>query len=280
MSNNKQKIVVFDLDETLGYFVELGIFWDSLHNYAKSINADTKKIFTQAYFNAVLDIFPEFIRPSIMSILQYVKVKKQTKQCQGVMIYTNNQGPKEWGHFITNYFENKLKYRLFNHIISAFKVNGKIVEFCRRSHDKTIKDFMRCSKLPGDVDVCYLDDTYYPEMNADNVYYIKIKPYTHDLNFELMINRFLHNDVSKKIISGTHAEKDFSDFMKTNMNNYEFVYMEKSKDEYEIDKIITKKTMNHLQTFFNKNKRSKSPPSANKRTLKNRTYKTKTRKNQ
>ena len=46
MPNNKQKIVVFDLDETLGYFVELGIFWDSLHNYAKSINADIKKIFT------------------------------------------------------------------------------------------------------------------------------------------------------------------------------------------------------------------------------------------
>jgi hypothetical protein len=280
MPNNKQKIVVFDLDETLGYFVELGIFWDSLHNYAKSINADIKKIFTQEYFNTVLDIFPEFIRPSIMSILQYVKVKKQTKQCQGVMIYTNNQGPKEWGHFITNYFENKLKYRLFNHIISAFKVNGKIVEFCRRSHDKTIKDFMRCSKLPENVDVCYLDDTYYPEMNAENVYYIKIKPYTHDLQFDLMIHRFIRNDVSKKLISGSHAEKEFSDFMKENMTKYEFVYNEKSKDEYDIDKIITKKTMVHLHAFFNKNKQPNSPQSGNKRTLKNRTYKTKTRKNQ
>ena len=29
------KIVVFDLDETLGYFTEFGIFWDSLSNYIK-----------------------------------------------------------------------------------------------------------------------------------------------------------------------------------------------------------------------------------------------------
>jgi hypothetical protein len=27
------KIVVFDLDETLGYFTEFGIFWDCLKNY-------------------------------------------------------------------------------------------------------------------------------------------------------------------------------------------------------------------------------------------------------
>jgi hypothetical protein len=274
----KQKIVVFDLDETLGYFVEFGIFWDSLHNYAKSINIDIKSTFTQDYFNKILDVFPEFIRPNIMSILQYVKVKKQTKQCHSVMIYTNNQGPKEWVVFIKNYFESKLKYGLFNHIISAFKVNGKIVEFCRRSHDKTIKDFMRCSKLPENIEVCYLDDVYYPEMNADNVYYIKINPYTHDLNFDLMIRRFINHDISKKLIFGTHNEKEFSDFMKNNMNNYEFAYMEKSKDEYEIDKIITKKTMEHLQSFFNKNKRTSSPQSGSKKTFKNRSYRGKTRK--
>ena len=36
------------------------------------------------------------------------------------------------------------------------------------------------------------------------------------------------------------------------MKNYNYTFIEKSKDEYEIDKIVTKKTMLHLQTFFNK----------------------------
>ena len=31
MINNK--IVVFDLDETLGCFIELGMFWNSLENF-------------------------------------------------------------------------------------------------------------------------------------------------------------------------------------------------------------------------------------------------------
>ena len=30
---NSNKIITFDLDETLGYFVEFGIFWDSLSLY-------------------------------------------------------------------------------------------------------------------------------------------------------------------------------------------------------------------------------------------------------
>ena len=29
------KIIVFDLDETLGYFMELGMFWDALNAYIK-----------------------------------------------------------------------------------------------------------------------------------------------------------------------------------------------------------------------------------------------------
>ena len=35
------KIVVFDLDETLGYFTEFSIFWDSLAQYIKN----EKKLF-------------------------------------------------------------------------------------------------------------------------------------------------------------------------------------------------------------------------------------------
>ena len=30
-----KKVVVFDLDETLGHFVELGMFWDALNDYYK-----------------------------------------------------------------------------------------------------------------------------------------------------------------------------------------------------------------------------------------------------
>ena len=55
--NCSSKIVVFDLDETLGYFVEFGMFWDSLKNYYKhTLNKDKDKdkdknlIFDQTFF--------------------------------------------------------------------------------------------------------------------------------------------------------------------------------------------------------------------------------------
>ena len=72
------KIVVFDLDETLGYFTEFGIFWDSLVYYVKSKN---KKILTQNDFNDVLDLYPEFLRPNIINILTYLKEKKHHNCC-------------------------------------------------------------------------------------------------------------------------------------------------------------------------------------------------------
>ena len=64
------KIVVFDLDETLGYFVEYGIFWDCLKKYFINESLD---------FNETLDLFPEFFRPNIMNILIYLRKKKKIK---------------------------------------------------------------------------------------------------------------------------------------------------------------------------------------------------------
>jgi len=247
------KIVVFDMDETLGYFVEFGIFWDALIAYIKSNtgNDEIPKKLEQYHFNKIFELYPEFIRPNILSILNYLKHKKSTTCCNGVMIYTNNQGPKEWAYFIKGYFEQKINNKLFDQIISAFKVNGKQVEICRTTHDKTYEDFIKCTKIPLTTKICFLDDLYHPEMNNHNVYYIKLKPYVYNLTYDTLIKRFISSDIGRNII--INGEYDyFYDFIKNFMNNFDFVYTGKSKEDYNIDKIITKKTMIHLQKFFNK----------------------------
>jgi hypothetical protein len=99
----------------------------------------------------------------------------EINKCQGVMIYTNNTGPKEWIHHIKDFFEEKIKYKLFNHVICAFKVNGKQIEMCRTTYEKTVKDFIKCTKLPENTQICFLDDLFHPKMNYDNVYYIKLQ---------------------------------------------------------------------------------------------------------
>jgi hypothetical protein len=242
------KIVVFDLDETLGYFTEFGIFWDCLEKYLKP-----KKItLTQNNFDAILDLFPEFLRPNIINILTYLKTKKLSKCCNKMLIYTNNNGPKEWAHYIIKYFETKLNFKLIDQVIAAFKINGRSVEIYRTTHDKTHKDLIRCTKIDPNADICFIDDTFYPEMVNDNIYYINIKPYYHDLPFDLMIKRLVDSSVGKKIIN----HHDFKTKIMEYINHYKYECLDKDSKEYEIDKILGKHIITHLQEFFNKSKKN------------------------
>ena len=246
------KIVVFDLDETLGYFTELGIFWDCLKNYLKIEN---NVHLTQTDFNEILDLFPEFLRPNIINILTYLKNKKQSKCCHKMMIYTNNQGPKEWATHIMSYFDNKIKYKLFDQIIAAFKVNGKRVEICRTTQDKTHNDFIKCTKLPLNAEICFLDDAIHPEMIKDNIYYINLKPYYYDINFNEMIEKFKNSNCGKKIIID---ETKFEELMINEFKRYNYDCLNKNIKEYEVDKILGKQIMTHLHDFFNKSLKNKT----------------------
>ena len=246
------KIVVFDLDETLGYFTEFGIFWDCLIYYFKNKNEET---ITQSDFNDILDLFPEFLRPNIINILNYLKNKKQSLCCHKMMIYTNNSGPKEWAHHIIDYFSKKINYKLFDQLISAFKINGKVVEVCRTTHDKTYNDFIKCTKLPVNAEICFLDDTFYPEMANDNIYYINVKPYYHDLKFEYMLDKFSKSDIGKKIINN---DDKFIKIMNEQIKLYKYDCINKETNEYEMDKIVGKQIVKHLQEFFNKTKKNKT----------------------
>lgn len=245
------KIVVFDLDETLGYFTEFGMFWDSLKSYVIKRN---KKDLSQSDFDNILDLFPEFLRPNIINILTYLKGKKSSMCCHKMMIYTNNNGPKEWANHIISYFENKINYKLIDQIVAAFKINGKKIEICRTTHNKTHKDFIQCTKIPETAEICFLDDTFYPDMANDNVYYINIKPYYYDLQFDYMIKKFKESDIGKKIINN---DPDFETIIMEHIKLYKYDCIDKDLKEYEVDKILGKHIIMHLQEFF-KPKRNKS----------------------
>ena len=270
--NCGSKIVVFDLDETLGYFVEFGMFWDTLKNYYKNLNPNKNPVFDQHLFNKLLDLYPEFIRPNILNILNYLKRKKQDKHCHKLMIYTNNQGPPEWAQQIKCYFEDKMNTSLFDQIIGAFKVNGKQVELSRTTHMKTHKDFISCTKIPETTQICFIDDVFHPGMSNDNIYYIHIKPYTYDLTFDTIVERFVGSGL-------LHVDSPTSmkEAIITGMKRYNYTYVEKAQLEHEIDAMLSKKILHHLHTFFNRKLLIKSRLG---KTIKNKTsQKNKTQKN-
>lgn len=266
------KIVVFDLDETLGHFTEFGIFMDCLKRYLNTINIDF--YIGQSDFDKILDLYPDFLRPNIINILSYLKTQKIKKKCNKVMIYTNNQGSKEWVNNIISYFENKINFVIIDQIINAFKINGKKIELCRTTHNKTYKDFIKCTKLPLNSEICFLDDNYFPGMYNENVYYINVKPYYYFIDFEEMCNIFLKSDISNVIFKGEHIDKD--KFLKFMLKEFEFYNLnpnDKTEDDINMDKILSKKILILLQNFFMKSPKNKTQINSIKKYKKNKTQK-------
>lgn len=173
MTSKSNNVVVFDMDETLGHFSQLGIIVDGIEKVIK------KKL-NQTEFNNLLDIFNLYLRPDIIKILNYLKNKKEKNKLDKVIIFTNNQGPKDWTNKIKNYFNYKLKYNLFDQIIGAYRINGKEVERLRTSHNKRYNDLLKIAKLSDKTRICFIDDLYHFEMENKNLFYINIFPYEYE----------------------------------------------------------------------------------------------------
>ena len=109
-----QKYIVFDLDETLGNFVQLGIFCDVIES---TLNI----IITQTQFNELCDTFLKFFRPNLFYILDSIKRYKIQNTHIKLAIYTNNVGNHSWVNKLKLYMEHRANYDLFDRIICAYK---------------------------------------------------------------------------------------------------------------------------------------------------------------
>jgi len=242
MPRKPPNIVVFDLDETLGHFGQLGLIWDAIRETYKVSKKEPPS------FNQVMSLYYEYQRPGIAKMLRYIAGKKEQRSCGSVMIYTNNQGPKEWARSICQYFEGELGQPLFDRVIDAFKVRGTRIEPMRTSHDKSIGDLLSCTKLPSDTQICFIDDAHHPHMECENVYYIHIKPYVYSMRFDAAAKRLL----ASNLIGALSVDE------KSKLNDailgYASVYPQEDVDtpagELAADSAVGKRILQHLQGFF------------------------------
>ena len=179
-SNKKINIVVFDMDETLGHFQQLSIFWESFCRYK---NNKVKLL----DFIEIIDLFPKVLRPNILSMLEFLKVQKINKKCHKIIIFTNNPN-KKWCSLIKQYFNYKLNYPLFDQLIIAYEYNGKILEPKRTQYIKDYNDLLECMNYTykKDPNILFLDDVNHEGMKHENVTYLKLKPYIYsykNINF-------------------------------------------------------------------------------------------------
>jgi hypothetical protein len=275
-TNLKIKAVVIDVDETLGNFSQFSIFAHTIEEYFN------KPDITYRYFNDLVDLYPEIIRPSMLRILEYIRKKKNAIPGSKVMIYTNNMGPDKWVAHIRQYFEYKLRASaatngglaiippLFDHTIGGFKERNaagaasaaaSVPAFPQRTtKEKTVNELIRCARLPSDSEICFLDDVYHPKMVDERVYYIKLQPYHCYIPLNIFVSRFLNSALYRNVFlsptsSSSASEKQIIEinhlFVKySNMAKYDAKAHQRKMLPREIDEIISKYILYHLQQFF------------------------------
>lgn len=243
-SRTKQnpKVIAFDLDETLGSFMDLEILWKLF---------DDIDIQSQIPFNKFLDLYPEFLRYGIISILEYLYQKKKSGDCSKIYIYTNNQCSTDWTLFISKYFDYKMKLEtpLFDQIINAFKINDKKIELLRTSHDKLHDDFITCTLLPNTTEICFVDNSYFDAMKKDCIYYIQPRSYYHHLSIKDIIDRFIHSAM------GNALSLENKNLFYENVYDYfnRDIYYKHTNNinkKIETDIYVAQKIMYHIKEFF------------------------------
>jgi len=245
------KVVVFDLDETLGYFCQIGTFLDCISTCSR-IRSTASRMYDTRNFFTILKIYPEIIRPKIFAVLKLLKEKKEAGILHEVLVYTNNNGGRKWVDSLVAYYNYKMKSTVIDNVIHAFKINGEIVEPKRTTPDKTMGDFLNCTQLPSNVEVCFIDDLHHPKMFSDNVLYIRVKPYVHVIPWNIMVDRFFSSStITNNILSlsNTGITESIRE-INTLLQKCDVTDEVKDKEDLDIDMIITKRVYKVLSEFL------------------------------
>lgn len=235
------KTFVFDLDETIGHFSEIYILFQFIEHIQSTLFENDKQCL---FF--LLDLFPEVFRYGIEIIFQYLHKKKEKNKTM-VYIYTNNSCiPITWTTYISEYIEEKWKVdNLFNNIVRAFKINGKVVEHKRTTGEKTYEEFLHCVQLPKKTELCFLDNSEHTLMKHRYVYYLQPKPYYIGLSRNEITQRFI-NAMKEK------CENNIQEELYNYYKNHELVINDNKKTYQDsiLDMKISKRLLQCIQKFY------------------------------
>jgi len=180
------KVIVFDLDDTIGHFEEISMFLNGLQLIVG-------KHITDKYLFKLLNLWPKFLRPGIIETLSTIKRAKKRDKCIKAVIYTNNMGPRSWTLLIKRYLEKKIGGRIFDKVITAYRPHSK--QNCRTTHSKTYADLVRCTKYGKNAEFIFLDDQFHPMMKHEKVKYLHLYPYNYGMLFKNMIKTFMDSSL-------------------------------------------------------------------------------------
>jgi hypothetical protein len=154
-----EKIIVFDLDNTIGFFEQFIYILNCLSEPDIS-------------YNYLFDLFPECFRPNIFEIFTYLLQQKKNCKIKGVLLYSNNNNDF-FVKKVIEYIHYKLNDTLFDCVITKEHPYRKIKV-------KHYDDLIDCSNgiITFFSKICFIDDKQHLSMITEQVFYIRCENYT------------------------------------------------------------------------------------------------------
>jgi hypothetical protein len=189
------KNVVFDFDETIGYFEQI---IEMIKHTKKTSKFEVFELFT---------LFPLVFRTNIFDIFHFIVRLKKEKKIKSVILYSNNNNDL-FIDYVISFIHDKLNYELFDSSISLNQTRNK---------NKNLTDLLNYSNglLTKNSSIFFVDDKEYDDMKMVKSY-IKCESYKyvysnsiiqHKLNINLptthdkIISQSIHALISKEIIN-------------------------------------------------------------------------------
>lgn len=152
------KLIVFDMDETIGAFTALS---------KEMMELARHRMHTYAMFKHLVDLNPFFIRPGMLHILHILITCRKLMKDVKLVLYTNNPSTP-WIQFVVEYLECQLRHKpLF----------CKIIDGNRPSLDKCVADVLKATKAPKKTPIFFIDDHFHQGMVSNQVFYYQIPVY-------------------------------------------------------------------------------------------------------
>jgi len=167
-----EKIIIFDLDHTLGFFEQL------IH------------IMNHCSYSCheLLYMFPEMFRPLLLEFLKSLVMYKKAGKIKSVILYSNNNN-NMFVNMIIDYIHTFLGDILFDKVIT-------LEHPLRKSKQKDYHELLFLSE--GTIEpssmLCFIDDKTHPLMSIQNVCYIKCEGYAYVVKHPIVIER-IHKDI-------------------------------------------------------------------------------------
>lgn len=210
------KCVVFDLDETIGFFAQL-------YTIAKTFETTTKYKLQQHHIVTLYKHFYNIFRPGIFTLLAYAQLLKEKYNIY-IVLYTNTIMDDIWVDAFLQYTYDMVKLE-FN---SVMNLNSK----CRSSTKKNLRDLYKCnSSLNSASHIMIIDNKTHKRLLDKNILYVLVKTYYYVHNNNIIWNKIheLFNiDVEKKL-ENNEVSDDYNDILKKSTKNEILEIMSKLK---------------------------------------------------